>query len=201
MYKHLTKLILAGVVAALCAVIGTPAAFAQEVSGCLTTGGKLKNFVLGGGPVVCPGTQTPVTFGAQGPAGAGVSDSPPSPRGGGMPTNGIIFKCERMCPHEDGLEQPLDGELQVGKPGRVEAPRRVWHWPLGKRRFKPVKNPCRRSRFIRFAPRVVEDAFPWCARSAASAVRPALPRSPSRRAHRRAEPRLRVRPRPRCRRA
>jgi hypothetical protein len=73
MYKHLTKLTLAGVVAALCAVIGTAAAFAQEISGCLTTGGKLKNFVLGGGPVVRPGTQTPVTFGVQGPQG------PPAP--------------------------------------------------------------------------------------------------------------------------
>ena len=30
MYQHLTKLIFAGVVAALCAVIGTPAAFAQQ---------------------------------------------------------------------------------------------------------------------------------------------------------------------------
>ena len=112
MYQRMTKLLLAGVVAALCAVIGTPAALAQTVSGCLTTDGKLKSFVLGGDPVACPGTQIPVTLGAAGADGADGADGTNGTDGTdgaagadgnaaqfalvtvGTPTNGVITEDE-----------------------------------------------------------------------------------------------------------
>ena len=85
MYQYLTKLRLAGMVAVLCAAVGTPAAVAQTISGCLTTDGKLKNFVLGGTSVDCPGSQIPVTLGVQGPPG------PPG-------ANGLVARMARTEP-------------------------------------------------------------------------------------------------------
>ena len=105
MYRNLTKLLLAGVVAALCAVNGTPAAFAQEVSGCLDSG-KLKKIALGGEPASpCTGSQVSVTLGATGTTGApgatGATGADGADGAGGDPAG--EFQLFADLPLTDGL--------------------------------------------------------------------------------------------------
>ena len=84
---------------ALCAVIGTPAAFAQTVTGCLKDG-DLKSVAVGGAPALpCAVDQTQVTFGAQGatgPAGADGADGADGAAGAdgadGAPAPGVGYE-------------------------------------------------------------------------------------------------------------